>query len=213
MPFLLFPIRGESHPALPRLRIGLHIEQEPGVLPAGSSKVLFEQQTNALCNAVSLANHSQSTFCHHSVHHGEDELAKFFLSNTRPFTNVNALYEQLTRMKMGDWVIINRETEAKRWEPITFCARTGLHLLYWASLQKTDTDRGAVERHLKEQTERIGRIYDGEGSKEHIWPFIETFGLSDSLAELVRPDPEDYVSFNDFFSRELKSVARPVTDS
>ena len=45
------------------------------------------------------------------------------------------------------------------------------------------------------------------GSAERVKPFIANYGLD--AGEFAKP-PEDFISFNDFFSRELKPAARPV---
>lgn len=58
----------------------------------------------------------------------------------------------------------------------------------------------------------MGKIYDSPESKEHILPFIKSFQLENSLAELAEPDPTKYATFNDFFARGLKPDARPVAE-
>ncbi|PSK51601.1 Phosphatidylserine decarboxylase proenzyme 3 [Elsinoe australis] len=65
---------------------------------------------------------------------------------------------------------------------------------------------------LRQQTERLGRLYDDPASRSHIRPFILEFDLQDTLHELVKPDPTDYQTFNEFFSREIKPEARPIAD-
>ena len=58
----------------------------------------------------------------------------------------------------------------------------------------------------------MGREYDTPESKAHIEPFITSFKLEDSLAEMVKPDPNDYATFNEFFGREIKESARPIVE-
>lgn len=41
--------------------------------------------------------------------------------------------------------------------------------------------------------------------------FIAKYGVN--MAEALHPDAEDYVSFNDFFTRELKPGSRPIADA
>jgi len=58
----------------------------------------------------------------------------------------------------------------------------------------------------------MGQSYDAPESKQHIKPFIDSFSLWDSMKEMVKPDPDSYETFNEFFSREIKLEARPVHD-
>lgn len=58
----------------------------------------------------------------------------------------------------------------------------------------------------------MGREYDAPESKQHIPPFIESFQLQDSMAEMVEPDPDKYPTFNAFFAREIKESARPIAE-
>ena len=58
----------------------------------------------------------------------------------------------------------------------------------------------------------MGREYDTPESKGHIAPFIQGFNLQDSLVEMVKPDPDSYATFNEFFAREIKESARPIAE-
>lgn len=58
----------------------------------------------------------------------------------------------------------------------------------------------------------MGVEYDNPGSVAHIQPFIEGFGLEDSLVEMVKPDPKSYATFNEFFAREIREDARPIDE-
>jgi phosphatidylserine decarboxylase len=66
---------------------------------------------------------------------------------------------------------------------------------------------------LEDQSVNMGKEYDDPASKVHIQPFIESFKLQDGLEELERPDPASYLCFNDFFSRALRSDARPIAEA
>ena len=72
---------------------------------------------------------------------------------------------------------------------------------------------GIISRTLKllrEQTDKMGKEYDDPKSKAHIVPFMQSFDLQDSMSEMVKPDPNDYHDFNEFFAREIKESARPL---
>ena len=65
---------------------------------------------------------------------------------------------------------------------------------------------------LKAQSEKMGKEYDSRESKEHIPAFIKSFALEDSLAEMVKPNPSEYETFNEFFAREIRADRRPVAE-
>ncbi|KIN03701.1 hypothetical protein OIDMADRAFT_193501 [Oidiodendron maius Zn] len=90
--------------------------------------------------------------------------------------------------------------------------RVGMHLLYYGSAQENLLHWKKTLALLKSQSEKMGAEYDSPESKQHIVPFIQSFNLEDGLFELVRPDPSDYATFNEFFAREIKEDARPVAD-
>ena len=58
----------------------------------------------------------------------------------------------------------------------------------------------------------MGKQYDSPESRAHIKPFLDSFQLWDSMKEMVKPNPEDYANFNEFFSREIRPEARPVAE-
>ena len=60
---------------------------------------------------------------------------------------------------------------------------------------------------------KMGVVYDSPESKSHIVPFIDSFQLWDSMKDMVMQDPEDFATFNDFFSREIRPEARPVDEA
>jgi phosphatidylserine decarboxylase len=65
-----------------------------------------------------------------------------------------------------------------------------------------------IRLHLAIQTRRQGAYKDSLASVAEIPAFISTYKLP--TADLLRPDPKNYTSFNDFFARELKPGARPI---
>jgi len=90
--------------------------------------------------------------------------------------------------------------------------RIGMHLLYYGSHQENVLGWKGTEKCLKEQSEKMGREYDDPHSEAHIQPFIDSFQLQGSLNEMVKPDPNSYKTFNEFFAREIKESARPIDD-
>jgi phosphatidylserine decarboxylase len=58
----------------------------------------------------------------------------------------------------------------------------------------------------------MGASYDKPESKAHIKPFIISFQLQPTLADLEQPDPDKYATFNEFFARPLRAGARPVAE-
>lgn len=124
-------------------------------------------------------------------------------------------YQDLEEMEetfhMGNYVI-DRETGEKTFEPMSFYVRLGMHMLYYGSAQEKVLGWNRTKALLKEQSEKMGREYDDPNSVDHIQPFIESFELEGSLAQLKEPDPTKYKTFNEFFARELRSDARPIAE-
>ncbi|KAI9724271.1 MAG: hypothetical protein M1828_003695 [Chrysothrix sp. TS-e1954] len=90
--------------------------------------------------------------------------------------------------------------------------RLGMHLLYYGTYQEDFLQWPSTVKHLKEQSEKMGREYDDPKSKEHIKPFMATFGLQSSMFEMVEPDSDKYSTFNEFFGREIRRDARPIDE-
>lgn len=114
-----------------------------------------------------------------------------------------------SRWHMGNYVI-ERGTGIKHFEEMSIYVRVGMHLLYYGREEEKALQWKRVQELLKEQSVKMGRSYDSPASREHIRPFIASFKLQDTLAELAEPDPDKYACFNDFFSRALRDGARPV---
>lgn len=112
---------------------------------------------------------------------------------------------------MGNYVI-DRSSGEKFFEDMSIYVRLGMHFLYYGHYQQRFLTLARVEQLLKEQSMKMGRNYDSPESKSHIAPFIEAFGLQESMREMVKEDPEEYGTFNEFFAREIKPEARPVDE-
>lgn len=123
--------------------------------------------------------------------------------------SVQQSYE--SRYHMGNYVI-DRKTGEKTFEDMSIYVRLGMHFLYYGYYQQRLLTSSRVEDVLKEQSVKMGETYDSPASKSHIVPFIDSFDLRASMADMVQPDPDSYATFNDFFSREIKPAARPVDE-
>lgn len=121
----------------------------------------------------------------------------------------SVVQEYETRYHMGNYVI-DRSTGAKTFEDMSIYVRLGMHMLYYGSYQQQILRTQRVEKLLEEQSIKMGKSYDTPESKSHIMPFIDSFELADSMKEMVKEDPNDYATFNEFFSREIKPEARPI---
>lgn len=116
-----------------------------------------------------------------------------------------------TKHNMGNYVI-DRQTGEKTFEDMSIYVRLGMHFLYYGSMQQRLLGTSKAEGMLLAQSEKMGKQYDAPESKDHIVPFIQSFNLEDSMKEMVKEDPNDYATFNEFFSREIKPEARPVAE-
>jgi len=87
-----------------------------------------------------------------------------------------------------------------------------MHLLYYGSEQEKALHWKRTLELLQAQSVKMGKEYDDPKSKDHIAPFIKGFQLEETLPELEKPNIEDYVNFNEFFARALKSNARPIDE-
>ncbi len=112
---------------------------------------------------------------------------------------------------MGNYVV-DRTTGQKSFESMSIYVRVGMHLLYYGTEQEKALHWKRTLNLLKAQSEKMGKEYDSPASKAHIVPFIESFNLMDSMVEMVKPDPDEYATFNEFFAREIKESARPIQE-
>jgi phosphatidylserine decarboxylase len=112
---------------------------------------------------------------------------------------------------MGNYVI-DRYTGEKSFESMSIYVRVGMHLLYYGTEQEKALHWKRTLELLKNQSEKMGQQYDSPASKAHIIPFIQAFHLEESMAEMVKPNPDDYATFNEFFAREIRESARPIAE-
>ena len=123
----------------------------------------------------------------------------------------NSLEDFENQWHLGNY-IIDRQTGKKSFEPMSIYVRVGMHLLYYGSQQENVLHWKRTQALLRDQSLKMGRQYDSPASKAHIRPFIQSFGLEETLSELTEPDPKKYATFNDFFAREIKASARPIAE-
>ncbi|KAG8627129.1 hypothetical protein KVT40_004612 [Elsinoe batatas] len=118
---------------------------------------------------------------------GDDWMHRFMQAcRSHPF-NPDTMHELLDHMQAGNYYLI-RESGVKE-------------------LLQTDVAKNL----LKEQTERLGRLYDAETSKDYIHDFIKHYDLEETRSQWEE-DEESYETFNEFFGRGLKPEARPITE-
>ena len=123
----------------------------------------------------------------------------------------NSLEEAETAWHMGNY-IIDRKTHEKTFEPMSIYVRVGMHALYYGSEQEKALHWKKTIRLLEEQSVKMGKQYDDPESVDHIVPFIESFELQQSMSDMKEPDASKYKNFNEFFAREIKPEARPITE-
>lgn len=115
------------------------------------------------------------------------------------------------KFHLGNYVL-DRQTGEKTFESMSIYVRVGMHLLYYGSEQEKMLHWQKTLKLLKDQSEKMGAQYDSPESKQHIRPFIESFQLEPTLHEMVKPDPDAYATFNEFFGREIRESARPIAE-
>lgn len=131
-----------------------------------------------------------------------------WLSKLLPPSTVQSIE---SKYHMGNYVI-DRQTGAKAFEPMSIYVRVGMHFLYYGTAQEQALHWKRTLELLEAQSVKMGKEYDAPESRAHIQPFIDSFDLKDTLSELKEPDPEKYACFNEFFGREIKEEARPVAE-
>ncbi|MCJ1434855.1 hypothetical protein MMC27_004225 [Xylographa pallens] len=168
------------------------------------------QATSAALNNITdetLNNHAADP--RSTLHRPADhEHAHSFLAKILPQHVITGLE---TKFHMGNYVI-DRQTGEKHWEAMSIYVRVGMHLLYYGSEQEKALHWKRTLDLLRQQSEKMGKEYDLPDSKGHIRPFIESFQLQASMAEMVQPDPDRYSCFNEFFAREIRPDARPIAE-
>lgn len=170
------------------------------------TQVDFDASAKALNSLTTAAeNHPESPIAH--LHRpANHESTHSWLGKILPASTLNDLE---SRFHMGNYVI-DRQTGEKSFEAMSIYVRLGMHLLYYGSEQEKALHWQRTLEILKDQSVKMGREYDTPESSAHIEPFIKSFDLHDSLADLVEPDPTKYATFNDFFAREIRESSRPI---
>jgi len=168
----------------------------------------FESTAGALGQLTTLAENKNQPPTSHI--HGSATSAEChaWLSKHLPQATISKLE---SRFHLGNYVV-DRQTGEQTFEAMSIYVRVGMHLLYYGSQQEKALHWAKTVALLKQQSEKMGREYDSPDSKQHIIPFIESFNLQDSLSDMVKPDPNSYSSFNEFFAREIKESARPIAE-
>jgi len=143
--------------------------------------------------------------------HAPSDHAKSHAFLSRFFPSEDHLQSLENRFHMGNYVI-DRRTGKKDFEAMSIYVRVGMHLLYYGRAQEYVLHAQKVEQLLAEQSIKMGKQYDDPASVDHIQPFIDSFQLGPTMAEMVQPDPKQYKTFNDFFAREIREDARPIDE-
>lgn len=129
---------------------------------------------------------------------------------------VSSSYDSLESFEnawhLGNYVIVDRKSGQKSFEPMSIYVRLGMHLLFYGPGHETVLHLKQAQDVLAYHTKQIGAAYDAPSSKAHIGGFVAAFQLTDSLKDLVEPDLSKYADFNEFFAREIKPSARPVAE-
>ena len=171
---------------------------EPGF--QASAVALDSLTTASQQHAESPLSHIHAPTAHTSTH---TWIKKFF-----PPEVIDS-YE--AKYHMGNYVM-DRQSGQKSFESMSVYVRVGMHLLYYGTEQEKALHWKRTLELLKKQSEKMGKEYDSPASKAHIVPFVQSFDLEESMAEMVVPNPDDYATFNDFFAREIKESARPIAE-
>lgn len=168
----------------------------------------FEATANALNNITDQAAEHTKPPKETLNREADKEHSYAFMKRLFPFHSLDDLEN---KFHMGNYVI-DRQTGQKTWEPMSIYVRLGMHALYYGSEQEKALQWKKTVALLKAQSEKMGKEYDDPKSVDHIIPFIQSFDLASSMNEMVKPDPKQYKTFNDFFAREIREDARPIAE-
>jgi phosphatidylserine decarboxylase len=169
----------------------------------------YEASANALTNITDDAVNNHDADPKTTLHRPADhDHTHYFLSKLLP---PGTLDKMETKFHMGNFVI-DRRTGQKSFEAMSVYVRVGMHLLYYGSEQEKALHWKKTLELLKNESEKMGREYDDPKSKAHIEPFIASFHLEDSMQQMMKPDPDSYNTFNEFFAREIREDARPPAE-
>ncbi|KAK4693998.1 phosphatidylserine decarboxylase, partial [Phenoliferia sp. Uapishka_3] len=134
----------------------------------------------------------------------EAHLGNYVAANRGP--NPNKIFESMpiyVRIGWGhSWIGDDFVPEAD------FVNGNSMHLLY-SEWDHSLLGTKRIQQLLKDQSIAQGKAFDSEaGAQEHIKAFIATYNIDTS--QLLKPNPQDYKTFNQFFYRELRPDARPI---
>jgi phosphatidylserine decarboxylase len=166
----------------------------------------FDASANALQELTRRAENKNQPPTSHIHGSSTTEESHSWLSRHLPHVTIQAVEN---KFHLGNYVV-DRQTGHKEFEAMSIYVRVGMHLLYYGSAQERALHWKKTLTLLKQQSEKMGAEYDSPASKQHIVPFIQSFKLEPTLHEMVKPDPNEYETFNEFFAREIKESARPV---
>lgn len=168
----------------------------------------LDASSNALEELTRRAENKNQPPHTHILGSSTTEESHSWLARHLPHSTVAAVEN---KFHLGNYVA-DRATGEKTFEAMSIYVRVGMHLLYYGSAQENVLHWKKTLNLLKSQSEKMGAEYDSAESKQHIVPFIQSFKLEDGLSELVKPDPNDYETFNEFFAREIREDARPIAE-
>ncbi|RDW64874.1 hypothetical protein BP6252_10525 [Coleophoma cylindrospora] len=168
----------------------------------------FDASAGALAQLTTLAENKNQPPTSHIHGSATSSESHTWLSRILPQTTISDLE---AKFHMGNYVL-DRKTSEKSFEAMSIYVRVGMHLLYYGSQQEKALHWQKTVDLLKAQSEKMGQEYDSPDSKQHIIPFIDSFSLGQTMVEMVKPDPDSYATFNDFFAREIKESARPIDE-
>ncbi|KAE8452540.1 hypothetical protein EG329_000443 [Mollisiaceae sp. DMI_Dod_QoI] len=168
----------------------------------------YDASASALKELTTLAENKNQPPTSH-IHGSSSSIESHaWLSKFLPKTTIQSVEN---KFHLGNYVL-DRQTGEKTWEAMSIYVRVGMHLLYYGSAQAEALHWKKTLGLLQAQSEKMGREYDAPESKQHIVPFIQSFGLENTLLEMVQSEPDSYSTFNEFFAREIKESARPIAE-
>src|SRR2546423_2394863 len=149
------------------------------------SEPAFQASAQALESLTTAAQqHAESPLSHIHAPTAQESTNSWIKKLFPP--QVVSSYE--AKYHMGNYVI-DRQTGQKFFESMSIYVRVGMHLLYYGTEQEKALHWKRTLELLKKQSEQMGKDYDSPASKAHIIPFIQSFDLADSMAEMVKPNP------------------------
>jgi len=166
----------------------------------------FDSSASALQELTRLAENKNQPPTTHIHGSSTSQESHKWLSKFLPQSTIDSVEN---KFHLGNYVL-DRQTGEKTFEAMSVYVRVGMHLLYYGSYQEELLHWKKTVALLKAESDKMGKEYDSPASRQHIVPFIQSFKLENTLVEMVKPDPNDYATFNEFFAREIKESARPV---